>query len=167
MTDKSDREVAAWAITQNERLYNKMDAIAERSVIVEWSLGRNYRSDKMQPGDRALFWLTGTRGGIARIGFFIDKRATKPRTGFWTDTAGKRHKAGYWGRFFLPPLPNRRYIHRSALEGDPRLANCELLTTAAQSQPPLLIEPREWKAIEQLLFRFDRANSDFRAPWPA
>jgi len=34
----------------------------------------------LKAGDRALFWLTGKNGGIARVGFFIDKTATKPKT---------------------------------------------------------------------------------------
>jgi hypothetical protein len=45
------------------------------------------------------------------------------------------------------------------------MANCELLTTAAQRQPPLRIEARERKVIERLLLRFDRANLDIRAAW--
>lgn len=69
------------------------------------------------------------------------------------------------GQFYLPPFPNRRFIHRSAFADDPKMAGCELLGTVAQSQPPLRIERREWKLIERALVRFDRTNYDFRAPW--
>jgi hypothetical protein len=155
---------AAWAITQNERLWTEFDSVADRSVIVGWSLGDTYRTQLMEPGDRALFWVTGRDGGIARVGFVVAKQRT-PR-GFWKDAPGARHESPYSGTFFLPPLPNRRYIHRSALSKDPRLAKCELLTTAAQSAPPLRIEPKEWEAIERLLIEFDRTNFDFRSAWP-
>lgn len=155
---------AAWAITQNEKLWVEFDSIADRSVVVEWSLGDTYRTKMMQSGDRAVFWVVGKNGGIARIGFVLSVRAT-PK-GYWTDAMGTRHESPYSGQFFLPPLPNRRYIHRSALSHEPRLAKCELLTTAAQSAPPLRIEPDEWKAIERLLVKFDRTNFDFRSAWP-
>jgi hypothetical protein len=56
---------------------------------------------------------------------------------------GKRHAAPYSGQFFLPPFPNRRYIHRSILAADSTLSNCELLTSASQRQSPLRIEARE------------------------
>jgi len=50
VVNRSELEVAAWAITQNEKLYNRMDAIAERSVIIELSLGSTYRSEKIEGG---------------------------------------------------------------------------------------------------------------------
>jgi hypothetical protein len=155
---------AAWAITQNEKLWTEFDSVADRSVIVEWSLGEDYRTEMMESGDRAIFWITGPRGGIARVGFVLKVRAT-PK-GRWKDANGEWHAAPFSGQFFLPPFPNRRYIHRSALANDPTMANCELLTTAAQRQPPLRIEAREWRTIERLLLRFDRTNFDFRASWP-
>lgn len=155
---------AAWAITQNEKLWTAFDSVADRSVIVEWSLGDTYRTRMMEPSDRAIFWVVGKNGGIARVGFVLTVRPT-PR-GYWKDALGTRHESPYSGQFFLPPLPNRRYIHRSALTSDPQLAKCELVTTAAQSAPPLRIEPKEWKAIERLLIKFDRTNFDFRSAWP-
>lgn len=155
---------AAWAITQNEKLWTKFDSVADRSVMVEWSLGEDYRTQMMESGDRSIFWITGRRGGIARVGFVLRVCAT-PK-GRWKDANGEWHAAPFSGQFFLPPFPNRRYIHRSALADDPAMANCELLTTAAQRQAPLRIEAREWKVIERLLLRFDRTNLDFRAAWP-
>jgi hypothetical protein len=155
---------AAWAITQNEKLWAAFDSIADRSVIVDWSLGDTYRTRMMKPADPTVFWVVGRNGGIARVGFVLAVRPT-PR-GYWKDASGTRHESPYSGQFFLPPLPNRRYIHRSALASDPRLAKCELLTTAAQSAPPLRIEPKEWKAIAGLLVKFDRTNLDFRSAWP-
>lgn len=164
MASKEDwGKPAAWAITQNERLWTAYDSISDRSVIVEWSLGDTYRTRMMQPGDRAVFWVVGKNGGIARVGFVLTVRATP--TGYWEDALGTRHESPYSGQFFLPPLPNRRYIHRSALTTDPGLAKCELLTTAAQSAPPLRIESNEWKAIERLLVEFDRTNFGFRSAW--
>ena len=155
---------AAWAITQNEKLWTEFDAVADRSVIVEWSLGDNYRTKMMEPGDRTVFWITGRNGGIARVGFVLQVRAT-PK-GRWKDAVGRSHVSPLSGLFFLPTFPNRRYIHRSALADDPKMAGCELLTVAAQRQAPLRIEPKEWKLIERLLLNFDRTNFDFRAPWP-
>ena len=151
------------AITQNEKLWTEFDSVTDRSVVVEWSLGDNYRTEAMESGDRAIFWITGRSGGIARVGFVLTVQAT-PK-GRWKDAHGKIHAAPFSGQFFLPPFPNRRYISRSALAGDPRMANCEL-TTAAQRQSPLRIEATEWKVIERLLLRFDRSNFDFRAAWP-
>lgn len=155
---------AAWAITQNEKLWAEFDSITDRSVIVEWSLGDTYRTQMVEPGDRTIFWVVGKNGGIARLGFVLTVRST-PK-GYWQDAFGTRHESPYSGTFFLPPLPNRRYIHRSALAAEPALAKCELLTTAAQSAPPLRIEAKEWKAIERLLMKFDRTNLDYRSPWP-
>ena len=73
--------------------------------------------------------------------------------------------APYLGEFFLPPFPNRRYIHRSVFEHRPNMANCEVLGTVAQSQPPLRIEPKEWTVIANQLRRFDRTNWEFRSGW--
>lgn len=154
---------AAWAITQNEKLWTQFDSVADRSVIVQWSLGDSYRTKMMKPGDRAIFWIAGRNGGVARIGFVLDVRST-PK-GRWKDAHGDWHAAPFSGQFFLPPLPNRRYIHRSVLARDPKMGKCELLSTAAQSQPPLRIETAEWKVIERLLVRFDRTSFDFRAAW--
>ena len=155
---------AAWAITQNERLLQDFDSVADRSVIIEWSLGDNYRTHMMEKGDRAIFWITGHNGGLARVGFVLSVRPT-PRDS-WKDSFGRKHKSPYAGKFFLPPFPNRRYIHRSAFESQPNLSECELLGTVAQREPPLRIEPKEWTQIEHLLVRFDRTNFDFRSPWP-
>jgi hypothetical protein len=164
VTDKREwGKPAVWAITQNERLWTKFDAVADRSVVIEWSLGDNYRTEMMTPGDRVVFWITGSGGGIARIGFVLAVRATP--TGQWKDASGRRHAAPFTGQFFLPPFPNRRYIHRSVTAGDPRMADCELIGTAAQRQAPLRIETAEWKVIERRLLQFDRTNYDFRAAW--
>jgi hypothetical protein len=154
---------AAWAIAQNERLWTKFDSVADRSVIISWSLGDNYRTELMEPADRTIFWITGANGGIARIGFVLSKERTPG--GRWKDANGVWHSAPHHGTFFLPPFPNRRYIHRDALAADRRLASCELLGTAAQRQAPLRIEAREWDVIEELLIEFDRTSPDFRAPW--
>jgi hypothetical protein len=156
---------AAWAITQNEKLWSAFDSVTDRSVIVEWSLGDTYRTRMMEPGDRALFWVVGKNGGIARVGFVLNVRKT-PK-GYWKDAFGTRHQSPYSGSFFLPPFPNRRYIHRAALARKSDLAKCELLTTAAQAAPPLRIEKKEWRAIERLLIQFDRTNLDFRSAWPS
>ncbi len=155
---------AAWAITQNEKLWTEFDSVADPSVIIGWSLGDSYRTSMMRPGDRALFWMTGPSGGIARIGFVLSTEKT-PK-GRWVASDGKRHKAPYSGEFFMPPLPNRRYIHRSALLADPRLQDCELLSTASQQPGPLRIEAKEWKSIEKLLRRFDQTSAEFRSSWP-
>lgn len=154
---------AAWAITQDERLWQEYDAVAERSFVVEWSLADNYRTQAMQPGDRALFWITGANGGLARVSFVLDKRAT-PR-GYWRDAHGVRHESPYQGVFFLPPFPNHRFVHRSAFVDRPGMQSCELLGTAAQTQPPLRVESKEWTVIKRQLLRFDRSNSAFRAAW--
>ena len=164
MTDKRGwGKPAAWAITQNEKLWSEFDSVADRSVIIGWSLGDNYRTEMMEPGDRTIFWITGKNGGIARMGFVLNIRATPGA--YWEDSAGRRHDAPYTGTFYLPPFPNRRYIHRSAVSAETGMVNCELLSTAAQSNPPLRIEPAEWKVVEKLLVRFDRTSYDFRAPW--
>ncbi len=164
MTDKRAwGKPAAWAITQNEHLWQEFDAIADRSVVIDWSLGDNYRTAMMSPGDRVLFWITGRNGGLARIGFVLGVRKT-PR-GRWKDALGRWHTEPYSGSFFLPPLPNRRYIHRSVFADDPKMSKCELLGTAAQSQPPLRVEQSEWKVIERRLVQFDRTNYDFRSAW--
>lgn len=100
MVDKSNREVACWAITQNERLYDKMDAIAERSVVISWSLGNIYRSERCV---QATGCSSGLREKTAESPV-SDSSSTRRRRdpGFAT---GNRHKAGYWGRFYLPPFP--------------------------------------------------------------
>jgi hypothetical protein len=154
---------AAWAIAQNERKWSEFDAVADRCVIVDWSLADDYRTHMMKPGDRSLFWVTGRNGGIARIGFLLSVTAT-PRAR-WKDAQGKWHKEPYSGRFFMPPFPNRRYIHRSVFADDPKMAECELLGTAGQRSAPLRIEPSEWRVIERRLRQFDRTNVDFRAAW--
>jgi hypothetical protein len=56
-TSRSKRDwpkPAAWAITQNERLWTKFDSVADRSVIIEWSLGDDYRTETMEAGDFAV-----------------------------------------------------------------------------------------------------------------
>lgn len=66
MVDKQDwPKPAAWAITQNESLWQEFDSIADRSIIIEWSLSDNYRTHLMEPGDRTLFWITGRNGGTS------------------------------------------------------------------------------------------------------
>lgn len=165
MVDKRDwPKPAAWAITHNESLWQGFDSVVDRIVVFEWSLGDNYRTHMMEPGDRTLFWITGANGGLARIGFVLKVRRT-PK-GYWVDRNRKRHQAPYHGLFFLPPLPNRRYVHRSAFLDKAAMANCELLGSAAQMQPPLRIERKEWRVIENLLIQFDRTNDNFRASWP-
>lgn len=165
MTDKRNLgKPAAWAITQNEKLWREFDAVADRSVIIEWSLGGDYRSELVEPGDRAIFWITGPNGGLARLGFVLDVWAT-PR-GYWKDSAGKRHKSPFAGQFFLPPFPNRRYLHRSAFTGSKVMADCELLGTAAQRPAPLRVEAKEWAFIQKKLVRFDESSFEFRAAWP-
>jgi hypothetical protein len=164
MTDKRNwPRPAAWGITHNEKLWTQFDSVADRSVVVEWSLADNYRTHLMEPGDRVIFWITGANGGIARMGFVL--AVTRTPKGKWKDALGNWHASPFSGEFFLPPFPNRRYIHRSVLVADPNLADCELLGTAAQSQPPLRIEPAEWKIIERRLRQFDRASYAFRAAW--
>ena len=165
MVDKRDwPKPAAWAITQNEGLWENFDSIADRSSIIEWSLADNYRTQQLAPGDRVVFWVSGRNGGIARIGFVLS--ISPSRRGYWTDTFGKRHKSAFYGRFFLPPFPNRRYIHRNAFVDRAGMAECELLSPASSHTPPLRIERREWAVIERELVRFDTSNRDFRAPWP-
>jgi hypothetical protein len=165
MVDKQDRpKPAAWAITQNESLWQEFDSIADRSIIIEWSLSDSYRTHMMEPGDRALFWITGRNGGLARVGFVLKVIPTPGA--YWKDAFGRRHRALYHGQFYLPPFPNRRYIHRSTFAGKRGMADCELLGAAGHSQPPLRIEPKEWTVIQRELVRFDRTNYDFRAPWP-
>ncbi len=164
MTDKTKwPKPAAWAITQNERLWAEFDSVADRSVIIEWSLADNYRTHMMEPGDRTVFWITGSNGGLARLGFVL-KVVETPR-GYWKDVKGKRHRSPCSGRFFLPPFPNRRYLHRSVFAEEPAMADCELLTAVAQRQAPLRIERKEWRVIERRLLQFDRTNYDFRAAW--
>ena len=68
---KSWGKPGAWAITQNEKLWDQFDAVADRTTVVEWSLGDDYRTAMVEPGDRALFWITGPNGGLARIGFVL------------------------------------------------------------------------------------------------
>jgi hypothetical protein len=164
MVDKRDwPKPAAWAITQNENLWRHFDAVADRSTVVEWSLGDNYRTRMMDPGDRVVFWITGRNGGIARLGFVL---AVAPsRRGYWKDAFGTRHKSSFFGQFFLPPFPNRRYIHRNALVDKAAMAECELFSPASQSTAPLRLERKEWAVIERELVRFDLTNRDFRAPW--
>jgi hypothetical protein len=165
MVDKRDwPKPAAWAITQNERKWQDFDSIADRSIIINWALGDNYRTEQIEPGDRVVFWITGHNGGIARIGFVL--RVTPTPRGYWKDAFGVKHKMPFSGEFFLPPFPNRRYIHRDALSKRAGMADCELLSSAAQMTPPLRIEGKEWTVIQRELIRFDRTNYDFRAPWP-
>jgi len=153
---------AAWAITQNEKLWTKFDSVDDRSVVVGWSLGDDYRTRMMTPGDRTIFWVTGPNGGIARMGFVLEVSETPG--GEWEDASGKSHPSPFSGYFFLPPFPNRRYIHRSSLVGRPKMAKCELLTNAAQRPAPLRIEKAEWKVIQAVLCRFDK-TSNSRAAW--
>ncbi|HEY5386010.1 MAG TPA: hypothetical protein VIJ56_12315, partial [Acidimicrobiales bacterium] len=108
---------AAWAITQNESLWEQFDSIADRSIIIEWSLSDNYRTRMMESGDRVLFWITGRNGGLARVGFVL--KVTPTPRGYWKDAHGKRHKSPFAGQFYLPPFPNRRYIHRKAFADKP------------------------------------------------
>ena len=55
---------------ENEKLWAEFDSIANRSVIVEWTLGDTYRTQMVEPGDRTIFWVVG-RGGMARLGFVL------------------------------------------------------------------------------------------------
>lgn len=137
---------AAWAITQNERLWTKFDSITDRSSIIEWSLGDTYRTRLMAPGDRAVFWITGPNGGLARVGFVLRVKETPGHR--WLDANEVAHDAPWSGEFFMPPFPNNRYIHRGVLQRLTGLAQCELVTTAAQGPLPLRIEHREWRLIE-------------------
>jgi hypothetical protein len=154
---------AAWAITQNERLWRESDATADPEVIIEWSLGDSYRTHMMEPGDRAIFWITGRNGGLARVGFVLG--VTRLRGGYWKDAYGRRHEAPYAGTFFMPPFPNQRYIHRDVFAERTKFEGCEVMGTAAQHQPPLRIEPTEWTVIKNVLLRFDRSARHTRSPW--
>lgn len=52
MVDKRDwPKPAAWAITQNENLWQEFDSIADRSIIIEWSRSLSFRAFRRRSGD--------------------------------------------------------------------------------------------------------------------
>src|SRR3712207_2586721 len=59
---ESWRKPAAWAVTHNESLWTKFDSIADRAVVLGWSLGDTYKTQLMEPGDRTIFWIVGRNG---------------------------------------------------------------------------------------------------------
>ena len=140
MTKARPPKQPAWALTHNRELWTHFDPIFDPSIVVDWSLARNYRvTEQMQPGDRVIFWMTGEDGGVARIGFVISLDLTT--VGSWEDANGKEHKNGYAGLFFLPPFPQGTYIARSAIEETSAFQSSELGTPGVNSStPPLRVE---------------------------
>lgn len=132
---------------------------------MEWSLGDTYRTQMMESGDRTVLWVVGKNGGIARIGFVLTVRST-PK-GYWQDAFGTRHKSPYSGTFFLPPLPNRRYIHRSALAAEPVTGEVRAAHHGRRRTPRRSASRRRsGRRSGDLLIKFDRTNFDYRSPWP-
>jgi hypothetical protein len=147
---------AAWGITHNPARFSEFDPFRDDNVMVWWSLADNYRTtEQMAPGDRVVFWQTAPIQGIVRVGFVLGVDPCPD--GYWDDDSGTRQETKYQGRFYLPPFPRNLFIPRDFLLRSKAFASCELVIAGRrQAQPPLRIEPAEWKVVERAIERMNR-----------
>ena len=88
--------LGAWLIKCDPLVWDFPGFVDDGNDLIDetWSLHQNYRSDMMQPGDRILFWLSGTQSrfprGIWGAGYVIGEAGGV--AGFADDEG----EFGYW-----------------------------------------------------------------------
>lgn len=155
----TDSNLGAWVFKCNPKTWDMESFLADGHTHIEdWAVANNYRSELIQHGQRALFWVSGTEGGSTPRGIWGYGWTTgtlqfmaQPSEGYWVDN-DKRIDS----RWFAPtdlhlldtPLVSAKLKQLKALE------DLEVLRQPFASNP-------SWVDQSQLA-----AIKDLLPPWP-
>jgi len=110
------QQLGAWLLKANPALWDLRGFLdSGEGRLTSWAVQRNYRSDLMAPGDRALFWVSGSgrdglfRGiwGAGHISAEAEDWVDAER-GFWLDEGGRqavRRRVQVDITFLAEPVP--------------------------------------------------------------
>lgn len=99
MAQAVNREVlGAWLVKCNPALWDLRAFLdSDEPRITSWAVQRNYRSDLMEPGDRIVFWVSGSgrhglRRGVWGVGVVTAHAEdwVDAERGFWLEEGPRR-----------------------------------------------------------------------------
>ena len=134
-----------WLIQCNPSKFDLFDAVDHEGLPTNWSVSRHL--DRIQPGDRVVFWISGSQSGVYAIGEITsapyentvnDQYAIDPNPS-WTNYVDFDL---YLDLFDRPVL-------RADLKTDPRFVEQSIIRIPAASNPHELDE----EALEAILER--------------
>jgi predicted RNA-binding protein with PUA-like domain len=154
---QADPSEGYWLFQCNPERFDVFAAAASADDVDDWSLAR-YRY-RVQPGDRAVLWVSGHDAGIYAVGRVTGLPYEGSGEGnpfYSSEEEARRH------RWFCPLEMDYDLfdspIRRSELREDPRFANAYILRVPGAGNPFPLTED-EWQAVASRLPKARRKRS--------
>ncbi|OZE87209.1 hypothetical protein CH298_17790 [Rhodococcoides fascians] len=155
----TDSNLGAWVFKCNPKTWDLKTFLADGHAHIEsWSVANNYRSDLIQHGQRALFWVSGAESGAMPRGVWgygwttgTPEFVAQSSEGYWVDD-DKRIDSHRFAPTDLHLL--KAPLMSADLKQIKELGNLEVLRQPNGSNPSWVSES-ELAAIENLL-----------PPWP-
>jgi hypothetical protein len=163
--------LGAWVIKCDPTVWDLVAMRAENGGPIEsWSVGETYRNDLAQPGDRVVFWVSGTlpkevEPGIWGVGWVVSRVHPAAVTGadeeYWRDSRA-RSRVRYALRVDIR-LQKGLIVGPKELRHDPVLSGIEVLTMPRGSNPSYLTV-EQWSALQPYLDGIELSELPLGAP---
>lgn len=128
----SPDDLGAWLLKCNADRSDIADRVARGERVDQWCVQPNYRTALMRPGQRVIFWVSGSRRGqhpgIWGLGWLAGGPTASPAT---PDAVGSRLQVP----IRIDLLPSDARVGRGALSVDHRLRDLEVLRMPQGSNP--------------------------------
>lgn len=139
--------LGAWLLKGNADRVDLAGRFARDPRIERWCVQGGYRARLMEAGQSAVFWASGSRArlayGVWGAGVLTGAAQAEPDGGAAdggledTGPAGPRD-GGWWVPLDVAVLPPDRWVSRTLLRADPRLADLEVLRQPQAGNPSFL-----------------------------
>lgn len=151
----TDQNFGAWVLKCNPQTWDLAQWVADGNTLIDnWSVQDNYRSERMQPGDPAVLWVTGSGAagvapGVWGTGHVVGApwRVLGSGGDYWLDLDAADRVTLIVG---LDIVVTELVVSRSVLRADPRLASCEIFRSPQMGNPSWLNKD-EWSALQDYL----------------
>lgn len=134
-----------WLFQGNPTRWPVLEALAAGEPIRSWNVLRHL--DLVDPGDRALLWVSGPSAGLYAVGRVTGPPEPAVTDDSWTDPFRRgvpRHRVALDLRTLPHPVP------RTELRADPRFAGSQIIR-APRGGNPFPVTDSEWAALAERL----------------
>jgi hypothetical protein len=142
MRSVSIDDLGAWLLKASGDHSDIAERVARGDPIGRWCVRAGYRTALMKPGQRVVFWVSGTRPGLTPGIWAFGALTGRPAL----DTGGAHAKLRVPLR--LRWLDERCRIGRDTLRADDRLSDLEVLRQP-QAANPSFVTVRQLRAIQE------------------
>jgi hypothetical protein len=123
-------QLGAWLLKGNADRVDLIERFRTDPQIQSWCVQPGYRAQLMGPGQRAVFWASGSRGrlpyGVWGCGFVTGPAVPDPARGRW------------WVPLDLTIDAPDEWVPRERLRADQRLADAEVFRQPQGANPSFL-----------------------------